>query len=235
MIELAIFDMDGTLLDTIEDLGNATNVALKETGHRSDFTIEEMNAFYGSGLRCAIRRALRREEGASLEELLLDDSTEDGIYKDEIDRILAVYNDYYPSHCHIRTAPYAGIPEAMQELRESGILTAVVSNKNDEPLRILTEEYFPGCFRAVFGVRPELRRKPFPDLTNKVMSELGISPGHTIYIGDTEIDLLTAENAGIPCISVDWGFRTEDFLKEKGASLICHTPEEMVRAIKAYE
>lgn len=234
MIQLAIFDMDGTLLDTIEDLGNATNVALKETGHRSDFTIEEMNAFYGSGLRCAIRRALRREEGATLDELLLDDSTEDGNYKDEVDRILAVYNDYYPSHCHIRTAPYAGIPEAIRSIREMGILTAVVSNKNDEPLRILTEKYFPGLFEAAVGVRPELRRKPYPDLTFKVMEELEVAPEHAIYVGDTEIDIMTAANAGIPCISVDWGFRTRAFLEEKGASVICRTPEEMVRRMKEF-
>lgn len=232
MYKLAIFDMDGTILDTIEDLKDSANFALKECGHYAEYDISEMNRFFGSGVKVAIERALATEAGYSKEEV---DQIGDGFVADldnaEVQKIIAKFEEWYPEHCNIKTKAFDGIIDCINILNKKGILTAVVSNKMHEAAVILAEKYFKDYFKYVQGVEEGVRRKPNPDATLKIMRELSIAKENTVYIGDTEVDIETAKNAGIPCISVDWGFRSLEKLVELGAKPICSTVQEMYKEI----
>ena len=229
-----IFDMDGTILDTAGDLADALNHALKKAGHRHDFTVEDAKHFFGSGVQVAIKRALALEAGMTHAQLV-DIGTRaeilpEGITGEVIGEIQKIYEPYYASHCAIKTGPYPGIVTLLKRLRAAGIMTAVVSNKPDEAVQILTEEQFPGLFDLAVGLRTTVRRKPAPDVTLKAVEELGISVEDAVYIGDSEIDLQTAANAGMDCISVDWGFRGAAFLADHGAKKIVSRAEEIFAA-----
>ena len=217
--EAAIFDMDGTILDTIEDLKDAVNHSLEHFGLRGGFTAEETYMFFGSGAREAVIRALTAAAG--------------GAAPDEADigKVLAYYKPYYAAHCAVRTGPFPGIPELLAELRSRGIRTAVVSNKPDGAVRKLCGDYFPGCFDYAAGEIDGIRRKPAPDMVLRALEALGVPAGKTIYIGDTEVDIETAENSGLACLCLDWGFRTREQLTRSGAGQIVSTCEEMRRII----
>ena len=222
-----IFDMDGTILDTIEDLRDALNFALEEFGHRHDYSAEETCAFFGSGALSAIMRALAAEAGLSETQLLRIDSVTSPTDRETAENILEFYKPYYAAHCDIKTGPFPGIPELLSKLKDAGILTAVVSNKPDPAVQELCLEYFPGGFSHAAGEQIGIRRKPEPDMVLATLKELGVSAEDAVYIGDSEVDMETAENSGLDLIMVDWGFRSRRFLEDLGAETIVSSCEQL--------
>ena len=234
MYKVAIFDMDGTILDTIQDLADSMNHVMEKNGFSSKYKPEDMKLFFGSGVHVAVLRALAAESGLAEKEILEIGNVEHA--EEKIDKNIASaiendFNSWYPEHCNRKTGPFPGILKVLSELRKEGVMTAVVSNKMDDAVQVLVEKHFPELFACAQGVTVERRRKPYPDMTQYVMEQLGVKPEETVYIGDSEVDMETAKNTGIACISVDWGFRTHHFLKEIGAKTICSTVEEMKRCI----
>lgn len=211
--QLAIFDLDGTILDTLEDLTDGVNFALSECGCPVR-TIAEIRSFVGNGIRKLIERALPS-----------------GTPEAEIDRVHGTFSPYYKAHCDVKTKPYDGIPEMLQTLRDAGVLTAVLSNKGDFAVQPLVRQYFPDLFTIAFGERSGIPRKPAPDAVFEILERLKIEKSDAIYIGDSNVDIETARNAGIFCICVDWGFREHAQLIEAGAERIVSTPKELLEAI----
>ena len=214
----AVFDMDGTILNTLGDLTESLNHVLAERGHRHDFTERDVAAFFGSGAAVAMQRALAAEKGSTAAELASIGTphpsfTLTGPDLAEAEAVRQLYSPYYNAHCNSRTAPYEGIPELLQQLRAAGIRTAVVSNKGDAEVQKLVRSLFPDCFACSLGNRPDRRRKPAPDMVLHALEMLGVAAEDTVYIGDSEVDLQTAANSGLACISVDWGFRERAFLE----------------------
>ena len=211
--KLAIFDLDGTILNTLEDLADSTNYALA-AADMPERTIDEVRQFVGNGIHKLIERAVAP-----------------GSSDKQIEQVFTIFKAYYKDHCAVKTRPYDGIMELIHVLREKGILTAVVSNKGDFAVQILCEDYFPGMFDFAVGEREGIRRKPAPDSVLAVLEKFQINKEEAVYIGDSEVDIQTAVNAGMKEIAVTWGFRPETFLKENGADCIVHTPEELLRKI----
>lgn len=209
MYKLAVFDMDGTILDTLEDLKDSTNFALEECGYPTR-SYDEVRRFVGNGIRKLIERAV--PEGLTVE---------------QIDRVHEVFTEHYKVHCADKTKAYDGIKPLLEKLRASGVKTAVVSNKADYGVQELCKEYFDGLFDYAVGEREGIRRKPAPDAVNEALRVLGIDKSEAVYIGDSDVDFETAKNAELPCISVLWGFRDEEFLREKGATLFVRDPAEI--------
>ncbi len=201
-----IFDLDGTLLDTLGDLHAAVNHILRQFGY-PERTIEEVCRFVGNGAGRLIHLAV--PEGA------------------EEAPVLEAFHRYYAAHCDILTRPYAGIPEALAILGEQYPL-AIVSNKPDEAVKELADVYFPGIFAR--GESEDCPRKPAPDMVFKAMEALRVS--HCVYVGDSDVDVITAKNAGVPCLSVTWGFRDVEELSAAGATDFCHTPADLPNAIE---
>ncbi|MBR2122161.1 MAG: HAD family hydrolase [Lachnospiraceae bacterium] len=234
----AIFDMDGTVLNTLPDLANGIRHAFAECKSTYPFTDADAAEFFGSGVHVAIMRAMLREQGASAGELEIVGTPEGKALTDPLDaqRISALeqsYRAFYSAHNADLTDAYEGIMPLLKKLRAAGIMTAVVSNKPDKDCRKLAERYFPGGFDLCLGEKPETPRKPAPDMTLQVLRELNAAPEEAVYIGDSEIDLQTAVNAGLSCIMVTWGFRSGDFIRGKIAKMpswpvrIVDTPEEI--------
>lgn len=211
--KLAIFDLDGTILDTLEDLTDSVNYALTECGYPTR-TITEVRSFVGNGIRRLIERCLPTDAA-----------------KTEIDRVHGIFAAYYKAHCAVKTAPYRGTEALLQRLRDGGVLTAVLSNKADFAVQPLVQQYFPGLFDTALGERPGVPRKPAPDGVHEILERLGVSKADAVYIGDSDVDITTAENAGMDCISVDWGFRDRAFLLEHGAKVIVSEPMEIALTI----
>lgn len=206
-----LLDMDGTVLDTIQDLTDSTNAAVTHFGYPAR-TAKEILSFIGNGAWWLLRKAMPGTEPDA-----------------QVDTVLAYYQQYYKAHCQIKTKPYDGILEGLAELKETFSL-AIVSNKPDAAVKALAEQYFPGMF--ALGETPECPRKPAPDMVYRAMETLGVEK--CIYVGDTEVDIQTAKNAGVPCLSVTWGFREIPELKAAGAQYFCHETEklpEMIRKI----
>lgn len=213
MYKLAVFDMDGTILDTLEDLKDSVNYALSECGYPQR-TYDEVRRFVGNGIRKLIERAV--PEGVSVS---------------DIDRVHEVFTGHYKVHCADKTKAYDGIKPLLEQLRANGVKTAVVSNKADYGVQELCKEYFDGLFDYAVGEREGIRRKPAPDSVNEALRVLGIPKSEAVYIGDSDVDYETAVNAGLPCISVLWGFRDEEFLRSKGASLFVREPSEILNIV----
>lgn len=197
-----LFDLDGTLLDTLQDLADSTNAALRRFGYPQR-TVDEIRRFVGNGALELIRRAV--PEGT-----------------DPLP-VLAAFQSHYPAHCRIHTGPYPGVMEALAELREH-YPVAIVSNKPDEAVKELCRELFPGIF--AMGESEGCPRKPAPDMVRKAMDAIGVN--RCVYVGDSEVDIATARNAAVPCLTVTWGFRDEPELIAAGASHICRSAEELV-------
>lgn len=208
--ELVIFDMDGTILDTLDDLADSLNYALSLSAF-PERTLTEVRNFVGNGIQTLIKRAVPLE--TSIEYL-------DKVYKD--------FTAYYPNHCFDKTKPYSGIIEMIKELRKHGIKTAVVSNKADYAVQILCKKYFDGLFDFAVGEQAGVSKKPAPDSVNLVLDKLNVEHTNCVYIGDSDVDIQTAVNAKMDGISVDWGFRDVPFLKEHGAKIIVSSPEELL-------
>ena len=203
-----LFDLDGTLLDTLEDLLDASNYALNHYGFPS-CTLADLRRYVGNGAENQIRLCLGKEAA-----------------EENIRKVLALYKPYYTDHCQIKTKPYDGIPEALTVLKEKYPI-AIVSNKPDSAVKALCADYFPGIF--ALGEAPGCPRKPAPDMVYKAMSALGVEK--CVYVGDSEVDILTAKNAGVPCLSVLWGFRDKAYLTESGATHFCAHPSDLLRCL----
>lgn len=208
--ELIVFDMDGTILDTLEDLKNSMNHTLK-LHNMPERTLDEIRSFVGNGIRKLIERAVMA--GTSAEQI-------DVIHKD--------FMEHYEIHCADFTRPYDGVNDLIKELRNRGYKTAVVSNKADGAVQDLCVQYFPGLFDLAIGERPEIAKKPAADMVNLALNKLNVSKEKAVYIGDSDVDVATARNSKLDMIAVDWGFRTREFLIEQGAETIVSKPEEIL-------
>jgi phosphoglycolate phosphatase len=204
-----LFDLDDTLLDTLEDLLDATNHALAVHGYPLR-TKPELRSFVGNGAKNQMRLSL--PEGSTDE---------------EIQTLLDTYKPYYNTHCQIKTRPYPGIPEALAVLKEKYPL-AIVSNKPDSAVKPLCAQYFPGIYAR--GEAADCPRKPAPDMVFKTMEAIGVEK--CIYVGDSEVDVLTAKNAKVPCVCVLWGFRDRPQIEAAGGEYFCETAEELVSVIE---
>jgi len=193
-----LFDLDGTLLDTLEDLLDATNYALTVHGFPT-VTLSQLRRFVGNGAKNQIRLSL--PEGT-------DDET--------IEAVLNTYKPYYTAHCQNKTAAYPGIPEALAVLKEKYPL-AIVSNKPDAAVKALCADYFPGVY--ALGEAADCPRKPAGDMVHKAMAAIGVEK--CLYVGDSEVDVLTAKNAGVPCLCVLWGFRDKEEMEAAGGAHFC--------------
>ena len=213
MYQLAIFDLDGTLLDTLADLRQGLNYALATQGF-APRTLPEVRAFVGNGIRKLIERAVPA-----------------GTDEAQIDAVFAAFNPYYAVHCADETRPYDGILALLRTLNDAGVQCALVSNKPDYAVQILAEKHFPGLLAAAAGAKDGVRKKPAPDSVFAVIHQLGAEGLRAVYIGDSEVDLQTAQNAALPCISVSWGFRDRDVLEQAGAACICDTVDALYQAI----
>ena len=199
-----LFDLDGTLLNTLEDLLDATNAALRHFG-RPQRTLQELRSFVGNGARNQLRLSLSGRE---------DDP--------DLDAALEWYKAYYAEHCQIKTAPYPGVPELLERLKGEWPM-AIVSNKPDVAVKTLCARHFPGLY--ALGEAPDCPRKPAPDMVFKAMKAIGVD--RCIYVGDSEVDIRTARNAGIPCVSVLWGFRDREVLEAEGGRYFCAEANEL--------
>ncbi len=208
--ELIVFDMDGTILDTLEDLKNSMNHTL-QLHNMPERTLDEIRSFVGNGIRKLIERAVVS-----------------GTSDDKIDTIHNDFMKHYEVHCADFTKPYDGINELIRELRKRGYKTAVVSNKADGAVQDLCVQYFPDLFDLAIGERPEIAKKPAADMVNLALEQLHVSHEKAVYIGDSDVDVATARNSNLDMIAVDWGFRTREFLMEQGADTIVSKPEEIL-------
>lgn len=208
--DLVVFDMDGTILNTLEDLADSLNVTLEHFGY-PQHTIEEVCSFVGNGIRLLIERGVPK-----------------GLSTEEIDQVFDYFMEYYQVHCADKTKPYEGIEETICRLRSAGIRTAVVSNKADCAVKELAEKYFSGLFDVAVGERKGISKKPAPDGVDDVLKQLGIPREKAVYVGDSEVDVATARNAHMDSLIVEWGFRKADFLRENGARILIKKPEEIL-------
>lgn len=203
-----IFDLDGTLLDTLGDLADATNAALNAFGYPRR-SLEEIRQFVGNGAARLLELAV--PEGADSEP------------------VLAYFREYYDAHCRVKTGPYPGILDALKQIAME-YPVAIVSNKPDSAVKALCADYFPGIF--ALGEHPGCPRKPAADMVRKAMAAIGAAD--CLYVGDSEVDVETAKNAGVPCLSVLWGFRDRATLEQAGATHFCTSAEELPAKIKAF-
>lgn len=211
--ELIVFDMDGTILDTLEDLKNSTNHTLR-LHHMPERTLDEIRSFVGNGIRKLIERAV------------VEGTSEHKIYEIQGD-----FMEHYGIHCADSTRPYDGVIDLIRELRNRGYKTAVVSNKADAAVQDLCIQYFPNLFDLAIGEKPEIAKKPAPDMVNLALDQLQVSRENAVYIGDSDVDVATARNSNLDMIAVDWGFRTREFLLEQGAETIVSKPEEILELV----
>ena len=205
-----LFDLDGTLLDTLDDLTASTNAALSAFS-LPPRTRDEVRRFVGNGAERLIRLALPGKETDP-----------------PVEEVLKAFREHYNAHCLDRTRPYVGILEALEAL---SMPAAIVSNKPDSAVKPLCSRFFPGI--PAFGETADCPRKPAPDMLFRGLAALGAD--RCVYVGDSEVDILTARNAGMPCLSVLWGFRDKDTLEAAGGTVFCRTPEELPAILNQWE
>ncbi|MBQ2740526.1 MAG: HAD-IA family hydrolase [Clostridia bacterium] len=210
---VVLFDLDGTLLNTLDDLTDAVNVALKEQD-LPVCTREEVRGYIGNGVATLLARAAKGKSGEV-----------------NAEKMLADFKRYYASHCQDETRPYDGVMELLLRLKAEGRKIGVVSNKVDFAVKGLCKTYFGNLIDVAIGENEEggVRKKPAPDSVLEAMRILGVSPADTVYVGDSEVDIQTAKNADLDCISVLWGFKDREFLLENGASCLAEDVEELRR------
>lgn len=211
--QAVIFDMDGTILDTLDDLADSVNHALGCYGFPSR-SRGEIRSFLGNGMVQLIHLSVPENTPAEQEALVLE-----------------AHKKYYPLHSAEKTKPYEGIPEILKMLKAQGIKTAVVSNKRDENVKALVEQYFPGLFDVSVGARDGVPRKPAKDLVEIALKELGVTKEESVYIGDSDVDVATAQNSGLEMITVLWGFRDRDVLEKCGVRAFAENAEELKKLL----
>lgn len=211
MKKTVIFDLDGTLLNTLDDLADSTNYALSRFGYPTR-TIEEVRQFVGNGVAKLIERAIP-----------------EGKNNPNFEKCLAIFKENYAQNMYNKTAPYNGIIEMLSNLKSKGIKIAVVSNKFDLAVKELCKKYFEGVidFAAGENEAQGIKKKPAPDTVISVLNEFNFAPEDAVYVGDSDVDIMTAKNSKMPCISVTWGFRDEKFLLENGATILINAPSEI--------
>ena len=216
MIKAVIFDLDGTLLNTLEDLANASNFALRSCGY-NEHPIKDYIRFVGSGRYILMKRILPEEDKNN---------------EEAIEKVLKLFDEYYGEHMHDTTKPYDGIYELIKKLKIKNIKLAVVSNKPDEFAGEVVKKYFDDKFEITYGQRPNHAVKPDPRTVYEVIDYLKVSKEECVYVGDSDVDMLTAKNANVKSIGVAWGFRGEDELINAGANHIIQNPNELLELIK---
>lgn len=211
MKKTVIFDLDGTLLNTLDDLADSTNYALAKFGYPTR-TIEEVRQFVGNGVAKLIERAIP-----------------EGKNNPNFEKCLSIFKENYAQNMYNKTAPYNGIIEMLSNLKSKGIKIAVVSNKFDLAVKELCKKYFEGFidFAAGENEAQGIKKKPAPDTVISVLNEFNFAPKDAVYVGDSDVDIMTAKNSKMPCISVTWGFRDEKFLLENGATILINAPSEI--------
>lgn len=210
MRKTVIFDMDGTLLNTLEDLWRSVNAMLSHFGFPQK-SLDEVRMAVGNGVRNLMREVVP-----------------DGEDNPKYEECLAWYSAYYQEHLNDHTGPYPGVPELLKNLAEKGYRLAIVSNKGDQAVKELNRSMFGDVIPVAIGETKQIRRKPAPDTVFEAMRVLGVSPEDCIYIGDSEVDIATAKNCGIPAALVSWGFRGRRRLEELGAELIFDSAEDLL-------
>ena len=219
MYKLAIFDMDGTILNTIDDLADSSNEICRRYGYPLH-TVEEIKYMVGNGIPKLMRRALPAD-----------------ISEEQFQKVLKEYIEYYEEHCAIKTTPYKGIIECIKSLRVAGVKVAVNTNKVQAAAEDLCKVYFQDLFDCISGSRPGIPPKPDPTGLYEILKELGLSkeeacqPGVACFIGDSDVDLKTGQDSGLDFIGVDWGFRGRDFLLQNGADAVVMNPEELLEKL----
>lgn len=213
MINTIIFDLDGTLLNTLEGLKNSTNFALKKF-NSPEITLEQTRSFVGNGVRKLIERAIPNGEK-----------------NPDFEKCLNTFKEHYSKTMYQKTVAYDGIEDMLTELKKRGIKTGVVSNKFDTAVKELCKNYFDGLIIVAIGESPNVRKKPAPDSVLKAMKILGAKPENTLYVGDSDVDIQTAKNSNLKSVGVTWGFRDRELLEKEGADFIINTPCELLELI----
>mgnify|MGYP004466276361 FL=1 len=204
-----IFDLDGTLLSTLADLAASTNYALR-THHMPERSLDEVRRFVGNGVKKLMERAIP-----------------DGLNNPLFEDTFATFRQHYMQHNLDTTQPYPGIMQLLEQLKAEGKNIAVVSNKFYAATRELCRHFFGDLVPVAIGEREDIRKKPAPDTVIEALRELGVDKEGAVYIGDSDVDIMTAKNSGMPCVSVLWGFRDKEFLLEHGATTLISQPEDM--------
>ena len=210
-----IFDMDGTLLNTLEDLRDSLNYALEKKGYPGR-TLDEVRSFLGNGARVLLERA-----------------TPENISKEDFNETYEIYSEYYLEHCRIKTRPYDGVMELLKKLSENGYKLAIVSNKGQDAVSELSKLYFGDYVETAIGENEKagIKKKPAPDTVFKALEILGCKASEAVYVGDSEVDRKTAENSGMDCISVTWGFRDRELLEELKPYAIVDEPVQILEFV----
>ena len=212
-IKACIFDLDGTLTDTLEDIKNAANYAMRSVG-LPERTLDEVRRFVGDGTEMLIRRCASPSDDEAI-----------------IKTAMRVYKEYYTDHLCVRTVPYDGIVPMLEEMKKAGVKTAVLSNKFDSAVKAICDEFFCGLLCAAYGIRSDVPPKPNPQGVFEIMKELDCSADETLFVGDSDIDVKTAHNAGLKCVGVSWGFRGREFLIKNGADYVIDYPQEILKIL----
>ena len=209
MYDFYIFDLDGTLLNTLDDLTSAVNATLTHFGFKTR-TKSEVCSFIGNGVKQLLIRAF-------------DNDIEN------YDEVLTYYYGYYAKHSTDQTKPYDGVVELLRRLKSQGKKLAIVSNKGDLPTKSLAKQFFDGLIDVALGENESagIHKKPAPDSVELALKQVGIPKEKSVFIGDSDVDIQTAKNAGLPCISVTWGFRDEEFLRARGGTCFARTPDDI--------
>lgn len=208
--EAVIFDFDGTLLYTVQDLADAVNYAVARRGYPTH-SVRAIERMIGNGVNMLVSRALPR-----------------GFDTPEYERIMDDFRAFYRAHCQDNTRPYDGVPEMLARLRAEGRKLAIVTNKYQTAAELLRKQFFADSVELIVGDFEGRRRKPEPDGVLIALEKLGADPSRAVYVGDTEVDMQTAENAGLDCICVAWGYRTRQELERLGAPAIAENTQELL-------
>ena len=211
--DAVIFDLDGTLLNTLEDLMDSVNFALKRLG-MPERSYEEIRHFVGNGVQCLMER-----------------SVPDGKENPKFEEAFRLFRDYYGVHCNDKTGLYPGITALLKALKEENFQMAIVSNKYYEGVQRLREQYFKDYLTVAIGEKEGIRKKPAPDTVLTALGELGISRERAVYVGDSEVDIATAANTGMDCIVVEWRFRTKQEQEEAGGRVFVKEPMEILKLL----
>lgn len=214
--DTVIFDLDGTLLNTLDDLTESVNYVLSKYSCPTK-TVREICSYVGNGVKLLMERAVPM-----------------GAENPHFDEMLAEFVSYYEAHCNDKTAPYEGILDLLSDLKARGYKMAIVSNKFDSAVKDLSKLYFKDMMSAAIGENEAMgiRKKPAPDTVIQALSELGSDQSSSVFVGDSDVDFKTAQNSGLDCISVLWGFRDKEFLQGCGASVFASTPKEVLEIIE---
>lgn len=209
-ITTILFDMDGTLLDSIEDIADSLNKTLTEF-HLPTRTLKDITSFVGNGAKFLVEKSIPSSTPESIKQ-----------------EFLLAYKKEYLNNLQNKTKPYDGIIELLEQLCQKGYKLGIISNKPDAGVKSLSQTYFGSYVQSSIGESITTKRKPAPDGIYKSLEELQSSKEESIYVGDSEVDILTSQNAGIPCIGVTWGFRSRETLLQAGATLLIDSPKEFI-------